>query len=223
MLGVTDLRRGRPSRRLPEGVRRGDRRRRHLRQDPCRCFLGAAGNTVPDPFFGGEGPDRTGCPRCGRCMVGCPLGAKNTLQKNYLWFAERRARRSCRSAPWSTSARSIRATARRLQSHRALGFARSGRHWCRRPAAWSWRRARWARTGCWPRAGSTARCRSSHRLGELVRTNSRGDPGRHAARGRARRHAPVAITGSIYPDPDTHIETVVYGEAGDASPGCSRC
>ena len=52
-------------------------------------FLGAPGETVSDPFFGGEGPDRTGCLRCGRCMVGCPHGAKNTLVKNYLWFAER--------------------------------------------------------------------------------------------------------------------------------------
>ena len=52
-------------------------------------FLGEAGQTVADPFFGGEGPDRTGCTRCGRCMVGCPVGAKNTLVKNYLWFAER--------------------------------------------------------------------------------------------------------------------------------------
>ena len=55
-------------------------------------FLGEPGVTVPDPFFGGEGPDRTGCLRCGRCMVGCPHGAKNTLVKNYLWFAERAGR-----------------------------------------------------------------------------------------------------------------------------------
>ena len=52
-------------------------------------FLGEPGKTVTDPFFGGDGPDRTGCLRCGRCMVGCPHGAKNTLVKNYLWFAER--------------------------------------------------------------------------------------------------------------------------------------
>ena len=45
---------------------------------------------MPDPFFGGEGPDRTGCQLCGRCMVGCPHGAKNTLVKNYLYFAEKR-------------------------------------------------------------------------------------------------------------------------------------
>ena len=52
-------------------------------------FFGEPGKTVPDPYFGGEGPDRTGCTLCGRCMVGCVRGAKNTLVKNYLWFAER--------------------------------------------------------------------------------------------------------------------------------------
>jgi cholesterol oxidase len=52
-------------------------------------FFGEAGKTVPDPFFGGEGPDRTGCTHCGGCMVGCRYGAKNTLVKNYLYLAEK--------------------------------------------------------------------------------------------------------------------------------------
>ena len=55
--------------------------------------IGEAGKTAPDPFFGGEGPDRTGCLLCGRCMVGCVHGAKNTLVKNYLYFAEKRGAR----------------------------------------------------------------------------------------------------------------------------------
>ena len=53
-------------------------------------WFGTAGVTVPDPFFGGEGPERTGCEACGGCMIGCRHGAKNTLDKNYLWLAERR-------------------------------------------------------------------------------------------------------------------------------------
>jgi cholesterol oxidase len=53
-------------------------------------YFGEPGRTVPDPYFGGEGPDRTGCVFCGGCMVGCRHGAKNTLDKNYLWFAEKR-------------------------------------------------------------------------------------------------------------------------------------
>ena len=47
------------------------------------------GQTVPDPYFGGEGPDRAGCTHCGGCMVGCRENAKNTLLKNYLYFAEK--------------------------------------------------------------------------------------------------------------------------------------
>lgn len=44
----------------------------------------------PDPYFGGEGPPRTSCIGCGGCMVGCRFNAKNTLDKNYLYFAEKR-------------------------------------------------------------------------------------------------------------------------------------
>ncbi len=46
-------------------------------------------SSVPDPYFGGEGPARRGCTHCGGCMVGCRHNAKNTLVKNYLYFAEK--------------------------------------------------------------------------------------------------------------------------------------
>lgn len=52
-------------------------------------WFGEPGKTVDDPFFGGEGPSRTGCSRCGGCMLGCRHGAKNTLDKNYLWLARK--------------------------------------------------------------------------------------------------------------------------------------
>ncbi len=51
-------------------------------------FFGKPNVTVPDPYFDGAGPERTGCTLCGGCMVGCRFGAKNTLDKNYLFFAE---------------------------------------------------------------------------------------------------------------------------------------
>ena len=47
------------------------------------------GELVPDPYFSGEGPHRRGCSQCGACMVGCRHNAKNTLLKNYLYFAEK--------------------------------------------------------------------------------------------------------------------------------------
>lgn len=51
-------------------------------------YFGKPGETVADPYFGGRGPERTGCIRCGACMTGCRHGAKNTLDKNYLHLAE---------------------------------------------------------------------------------------------------------------------------------------
>jgi cholesterol oxidase len=47
------------------------------------------GDDGVDPYFGGDGPLRNGCIRCGACMIGCRHRAKNTLDYNYLWFAER--------------------------------------------------------------------------------------------------------------------------------------
>lgn len=52
-------------------------------------FFGEPNVRVPDPYFGGAGPERRGCVLCGGCMVGCRYEAKNTLDQNYLFFAER--------------------------------------------------------------------------------------------------------------------------------------
>ncbi len=51
-------------------------------------FFGQPNQTVKDPYFDGKGPDRTGCNFCGGCMTGCRVGAKNTLDKNYLYLAQ---------------------------------------------------------------------------------------------------------------------------------------
>ncbi len=51
-------------------------------------YFGEPGVTVKDPYFDGKGPDRAGCIFCGGCMTGCRHNAKNTLDKNYLYFAQ---------------------------------------------------------------------------------------------------------------------------------------
>jgi len=52
-------------------------------------FFGEPEEEVPDPYFSGEGPRRTGCNFCGGCMTGCRVNAKNTLDKNYLFLGEK--------------------------------------------------------------------------------------------------------------------------------------
>ena len=178
-------------------------------------FLGDRGRTVPDPYFGGEGPDRTGCLRCGRCMVGCPHGAKNTLVKNYLWLAERAGAEVVPE--------------RMVVDVRPLGAPDGSEGYevvTERPGAWLRRRRQtFTARGVVLAAGAlgTNRLlagaslpRLSTRVGELVRTNSEAIVAVTLPPGAPDITRRVAITGSIYPDADTHIETVVYGEAGDS-------
>jgi cholesterol oxidase len=181
---------------------------------------GGAGKTVPDPFFGGEGPERTGCRLCGRCMVGCPHGAKNTLVKNYLYLAERRG---AQVLPERTVI-DVRPIGKgdgsegyEVESVRSGSWLRRGRRV---------HRARGVVVAAGPLGTNTLlqRCRLggslpaiSHRLGELVRTNSEAiltvTVPEDYPEDLTRR---VAITSSIYPDPHTHIETVSYGNDGDS-------
>ena len=55
---------------------------------PVGVYFGEPGQEAPDPYFEGEGPRRTGCTACGGCFLGCRVGAKNTLDRNYLFLAE---------------------------------------------------------------------------------------------------------------------------------------
>jgi cholesterol oxidase len=183
-------------------------------------FLDAApGETVPDPFFGGAGPDRTGCMRCGRCMVGCPHGAKNTLVKNYLWLAERAGAR-VHPERLAVDVRPLGAP------DGSEGYQVMTEH----PGAWlRRRRRRFTARGIIFAAGALgtnkllAACRLhgslprvSDRVGDLVRTNSEAILAVTLPPDAPDIQRRVSITGSIYPDPETHIETVVYGDAADS-------
>ncbi|MDZ7269510.1 MAG: GMC oxidoreductase [candidate division KSB1 bacterium] len=59
----------------------------HFTPTNVAVYFGTPGVTVPDPYFNGKGPERTGCLFCGGCMLGCRYNAKNTLDKNYLHLA----------------------------------------------------------------------------------------------------------------------------------------
>jgi len=182
-------------------------------------YFGTPGETVPDPFFGGEGPARTGCIACGRCMVGCPHNAKNTLPKNYLWLAERAG---VAITPERTVVDIKPLGAPDGSDGYAVTTERTGA-WFRRD-----RRVHTAR-GVVVAAGplgtnrllagaklSGSLPRVSDRLGELVRTNSEAILAVTLPKGAQDMTRRVAISSSVYPDPDTHIETVTYGAAGDS-------
>jgi cholesterol oxidase len=182
-------------------------------------FFGPAGEEVDDPYFGGDGPQRTGCIRCAACMIGCRYGAKNTLVKNYLWFAERLGveiipeRQATKIRPLGADDGSE-------------GYAVETEH----PGAWLRKRTQTVTArGVVIAAGalgtnqllarskySRALPRISDRLGELVRTNSESIQAVTAPDDSRDFSKAVAISSSIYPDPDTHVEVVSYGRNGDA-------
>lgn len=64
-------------------------RSEYFRRTEVGIYFGESGVRVPDPYFGGKGPERTGCGKTGHCMVGCRGDGKNSLDKNYLYLAER--------------------------------------------------------------------------------------------------------------------------------------
>ena len=181
-------------------------------------YFGEPGVEHPDPYFGGEGPARTGCVACGRCMVGCPHGAKNTLVKNYLWFAER-AGAEVHAEREVVDIRPL--GAEDGSDGYAVTTQRSGA-WLRKDRRTHTARGVVLAAGALGTNKLLARCKLSgslpaisDRLGELVRTNSESILAVTLPRGAEDMTRRVAISSSIYPDPDTHIETVTYGRAGD--------
>lgn len=223
MLGVTDVVDDDPADRLlkryADEIGVGDT----YRKARVGTYLDTPGETVPDPYFGGAGPERTGCSNLGRCMLGCPQGAKNSTTKNYLHFARRLGTR-IESRREVVSLRPLNGadgadgweivherTGARLRKDRrtirARGVVVSGGALGTNELLW-----RCKLQGDLPKL--------SPRVGDLVRTNSEAILGVTVPEGRAEALSKrVAITSSIYPDPHTHIETVTYGAGGGALRG----
>ncbi len=176
---------------------------------PVGVYFGHPREEVEDPYFGGEGPTRTGCERCGGCMVGCRHNAKNTLDHNYLYLAERNG---------------AKVHAER-QVVDVVPLAGGGfRIDTERPGAWvSHRRKSFTAEQVVFSAGvlgtlkllmglkQTGRLTHvSDQLGETVRTNSEAIVGVTAKGVDVDYSQGVAITSSIHPDEQTHIEPARY-------------
>ncbi|MBE2199610.1 MAG: GMC family oxidoreductase [Anaerolinea sp.] len=89
MLGVTENPKFWPADHVLHDIAKELGKEETFKPTPVAIFFGEPGQTVADPFFDGAGPERAGCVHCGGCMVGCRHNAKNTLDKNYLYLAEK--------------------------------------------------------------------------------------------------------------------------------------
>ncbi|MDM7855334.1 FAD-dependent oxidoreductase [Cellulomonas alba] len=187
-----------------------------FRLAPVGVVFGEPGTPVPDPFFGGVGPERRGCLQCGECMTGCRHGAKNTLVTNYLYLAERAG---ALVVPEATVTR----LRPRADGRWDVTVTRTGR---RGPVRTTVASQVVVAAGAWGTQQLLHRLKAdgtlpllSDRLGALSRTNSESLGGA-AMRWRGHRARPdltrgVAITSSVWLDERTHLEPVRYGRGSN--------
>jgi len=182
---------------------------------PVSVYYGRPGVEAEDPYFGGAGPARTGCIECGGCMVGCRFDAKNTLDRNYLYLAEKNGaiihadRQVVDLAPVASG-----------------GYRIFTEH----PGAWIRKRRRsFTANQVVFSAGALGTCRLllrlhdearlpalSDQVGHHVRTNSEALLGATARSTSINYSVGAAITSSIHPEPHTHIELVRYPVGSNA-------
>ena len=180
---------------------------------PVGVFFGEPGKTVSDPYFGGAGPDRTGCTQCGNCMIGCRVGAKNRLDTNYLYLAEAKG---ARVEPLTT------VTAILPQpDHWVVESVPTGKKGpvTRRTAQHVVLAAGTLGTQAILHAMKDTGVLQhlSDRLGMVTRTNSEALLGAQAAKVPSPSFDQgIAITSSFHPDEVTHVEPVRYGKGSNA-------
>ncbi|SEE31914.1 cholesterol oxidase [Streptomyces sp. 3213] len=187
------------------------------------------GEQVADPYFGGAGPARKACTECGECMTGCRHGAKNTLNENYLHLAEKAG---AEVHPMTT----VVSVTDDSQGGYAVATLPTD---ARRKSEGRTFKAREVVLAAGTYGTQTLLHRMkaggqlpylSEKLGELTRTNSEALVGAQTNDRRYRRATGtpkadftrgVAITSSIHPDENTHIEPVRYGKGSNSMGGLS--
>ncbi len=175
-------------------------------------FFGTPDKTVPDPYFGGKGPERTGCTFCGSCMIGCPVGAKNTLDRNYLYLAEGLGARVIpetevvgvkpRGGGYDVFTRKSTGLRHPEKTYRAGAVVFSG--------------------GVMGSVKLLLKCKQegllphlSSQLGNYIRTNSEALLGVKSTDKTVNWNDQIAITSGIYADDTTHIEMVRLNKGSD--------
>ncbi|MFF7164789.1 GMC oxidoreductase [Streptomyces sp. NPDC008086] len=187
------------------------------------------GQEVADPYFGGAGPARRACTECGECMTGCRHGAKNTLNENYLYLAEKAG---AVVHPLTT----VVSVTDDSQGGYAVATLPTDRRKKGGDRLFKARRVVIA-AGTYGTQTLLHRMKAggqlpylSPKLGELTRTNSEALVGAQTDNRRYRKATGepkvdftrgVAITSSIHPDENTHIEPVRYGRGSNSMGGLS--
>ena len=177
------------------------------------------GTTLPDPFFGGEGPERTTCTACGGCIMGCRYCAKNTLDLNYLYLAEKHGAQVLSET--------------KVVNVRPLHGAADGRcgYEVSTVKSTAWIRTHPQRFTCRAVVFSASSLGTmellfrlhekgslpniSPQLGKHVRTNSESLIGTRMPGYREDLSQGIAIGSGIYIDENTHIEAVRYPRGSD--------
>ena len=184
-------------------------REEHFHPTEVAVFFGEANKKVPDPFFEGEGPDRVGCTFCGACMTGCRVGAKNTLDKNYLYLAEKHGA-EVRPETEVTKVRPREGGGYVVETKASFGRSRAAEVSADRVILAG------GVMGTMPlllqmKEDPTGLPQLSDRVGDFVRSNSEAlfavispDKGADFSKG-------VAITSILHTDEHSHIEPVRYG------------
>ncbi|MFE3190982.1 GMC family oxidoreductase N-terminal domain-containing protein [Nocardia sp. NPDC059240] len=189
------------------------------RPTPVGVFFGGPGRRpgedVPDPFFGGVGPDRRSCTHCGECMTGCRHNAKNTLVKNYLYLAEK-AGAAVHPLTTVTDVRPLSGGGYAVESVRTGRFLRRQRHEFTAEHVVFAAAALGTQRLLHRLRDKGSLTGISDRLGYLSRTNSEELLGVRSRDEHADYTKGVAITSSIHPDHDTHVEPVRYGKGSNA-------
>jgi cholesterol oxidase len=189
-------------------------REKTFHQTKVGVFFGEPNKTVSDPYFAGRGPSRTGCNFCGNCMVGCRLGAKNTLVKNYLYLAEQLGVKILAE----TSATKIVHHDDGTYSIEAIHGQKLGQRGHVRS---------FTSRGVVLSAGVLGTVKLllqmkdeghlpklSPRVGDYLRTNSEALVGVRSRTGEDFSKG-LAISAGFYPDEKTHVEVVRYGKNSD--------
>ena len=214
MLGAATNPRETPGDRVLRKIAADTGRSDHFEMARLAVYFGKAGQRSPDPYFGGRGPERVGCTFCGACMTGCRVGAKNTLDRNYLYLAEQLGVRiqaetevtavrprpgggyvvETRSSPGSAGSKGAISAQRVVFAGGVMGTV---------PLLLRMQQDRDGLPGLSPR------------LGQSVRTNSEALIGVVTPRLGEDFSQGVAISSILHTDEHSHIEPVRYGKGSD--------